>query len=97
VIDLTPFATPAGVVLAGIVGAWSQRFVARRQARLDARRVDTDDWRAVTDALRQDLDAARTRLDFVERERGLDHAWIDLLREHISLGKPPPPPTRPTS
>ncbi len=95
----------AGITALGTVaGVFIGRRKDRESANVEARRVDTEDWRAVTDALRTDLTAAREenaltrgRVDVGERERALDAAWIVLLRDHIYRGSPPPPPARPTS
>lgn len=107
-IQLDPAALTAGGTLLAAAGAWGGHLLSRRTARetsrVEQRRVDTEDWRAVTDALREDLTAAREenastrgRVEVVERERALDLAWIVLLRDHIYRGAPPPPPERPTS
>lgn len=97
---LTPVSGLAGAVVGALIG----RRNSRDQVGVEQRRVDTEDWRAVTDALRTDLTTARAenaatrgRVEVVERERALDLAWIVLLRDHIYRGAPPPPPERPTS
>lgn len=90
------------------LAAWCGHLLTRRSSReqgtTEARKVDTEDWRAVTDALRQDLGFARSeaadtraRVSALEYERALDRLWIERLREHIYRGSPPPPPPRPTS
>lgn len=87
----------AGVVTLGAVGgAWFVRRSAHEGVEVEHRKVDLDEFRAVTSELRTDLTETRVRLDQVESERKLDNAWIDLLRIHIVNGNPPPPPSRPT-
>lgn len=48
------------------------------------------------DVVEGELADVRTEVADIQHERFVDQLWIELLRDHINRGLPPPPPERPS-
>lgn len=93
-----------GGTVAAVYSARSSAKTGQSGNEVEAAKAASADWASFTERItaqmaQQDEKIGRleTKVRTLEAGRAIDAAWIDLLQEHIWLGKQPPPPSRPTS
>lgn len=100
----------AGGALATLGALFGARFTARQSraatdqaTQVAAHDVNLREWQAILDEVRESqaatqaqLERALARIDSLEKDRASSTSYIEELREHIWLRKPPPPPAPPS-
>lgn len=79
----------------GLLGVWMNDRAQMRSLVQSAHQALIDELQQERETIKQDLRRLKLKVDALLMERRYWEDYVNMLRAHISDGKPPPPPNYP--